>query len=508
MIYQEVHRLKNMGFSNRKIARKLNISRNRVIDYLSMTPDEFADFIASLQNRTKKLDPYQSDILTWLKEYPDATSAQIYDWLQDKFNIQSISENTVRNYVNHLREKYHIPKITASRVYGAVDELPMGKQMQVDFGEIMVDTSSGARQKLYVAGFILSHSRFKYVEWLDRPFRTHDLIRIQENAFHYFGGMTEEIVYDQDRLLAVSENAGDLILTESFTKYHQFRRFKVELCRKSDPESKGKIEQVIKYVKNNFAKHRIFDSLDAWQQAAMRWLKRTGNYKIHHNIKKRPFEVHALEKQHLQTVSGNYHFETISSTNITRTIHKDNVIRFEGNRYSVPLGTFQRGNENIAYVSVTGTELSISLQPTGDSIATHTLSEVKGQVITDPTHRHRSQTKKEHLIAQVIETLDDAEMANGLIQTLHTHYSRHIIDQLKIVLRSAQQYPQHIDDAVKELNRLGLTSANDLRDIAISLAIQNGKQRANQAVINKKYKDMTAPERQPDIYLKVLQGGK
>ena len=57
MVYQEVHRLKEMGFSNSKIAKKLNISRNRVIDYLEMTPDQFAEFIASLQNRTKKLDP-------------------------------------------------------------------------------------------------------------------------------------------------------------------------------------------------------------------------------------------------------------------------------------------------------------------------------------------------------------------------------------------------------------------------------------------------------------------
>lgn len=296
MIYQEIHRLKNMGFSNSKIAKKLNISRNRVIDYLNMTPDAFADFMASLQNRTRKLDPYQSEMLTWLKEHPDVTSAQIYDWLQDKFDIQSVAENTVRNYVNHLREHYHIPKVAVHRIYGAVDELPPGQQIQVDFGEIIVDTSSGGRQKLYVAGFNLSHSRFKYVEWLDRPFRTSDLIRIQENAFPYFGGMTEEIVYDQDRLLAVSENAGDLILTESFTKYHQFRRFTVELCRKSNPESKGKIEQVIKYVKNNFAKHRVLDDLYTWQQDALKWLKRTGNYKIHHNIKKRPFEVHALEK--------------------------------------------------------------------------------------------------------------------------------------------------------------------------------------------------------------------
>ena len=121
MIYQEIHRLKNIGFSNSKIAKQLKISRNRVIDYLSMTPDEFADFIGSLQNRTKKLDPYQHEILTWLKAYPDATSAQIYDWLQDQCDVQSVAENTVRNYVNHLRAQYHIPKVTLTRVYGAVN---------------------------------------------------------------------------------------------------------------------------------------------------------------------------------------------------------------------------------------------------------------------------------------------------------------------------------------------------------------------------------------------------
>jgi len=265
---------------------------------------------------------------------------------------------------------------------------------------------------------------------------------------------------------------------------------------------------VIKYVKNNFARHRIFDNLNAWQQAAVRWLKRTGNYKVHHNIKKRPFEVHALEQPHLQTVSGNYNIGTISPTNITRKIHKDNVIRFEGNRYSVPLGTFQSDKENIAFVSVTDTHLSISLQPDSQSIARHQLSEVKGQVITDPGHRQRSQMKRDQLIAQVFEALDDTELAAWLVETLQHQYPRHLVDQLKIVLKSAKQYPQHMKDAVKELNRLGLTSANDLRDIVISLDIQAGKQRTKQAVGNEKYKDMTAPERQPDIYLKVLQGGQ
>ncbi|MDX8047253.1 hypothetical protein SH601_14885 [Gracilibacillus sp. S3-1-1] len=233
MVYQEVHQLKRDGFSNIKIAKKLNISRNRVIEYLNMTPEEFTEFIYSLQNRTKKLDPYQDQILMWLREHPDMTSAQIHDWLRERLKVLSVAENTVRNYVNDLRDNYHIPRQSTGRMYGTVDELPMGQQMQVDFGEIFIYTKSGQRKKLYLAGFLLSHSRYKYIEWIDRPLRTSDLIRMQENAFRYFWGMTSEIVYDQDRLLAVSENAGDLILTESFTKYHETRKFSIYLCRKN-----------------------------------------------------------------------------------------------------------------------------------------------------------------------------------------------------------------------------------------------------------------------------------
>src|SRR5690625_3425221 len=508
MIYQEIHRLKSLGFSNNKIAKRLNISRNRVIDYLKMTPGEFAIFIGSLQNRSKKLDPYRNDILMWLKEHPDMTGAQVYDWLQERLNVTSVAENTVRNYVNELRETYHIPKETMTRLYGTVEELPAGKQIQVDFGETSVYKEFGQKVKLFAAAFSLSHSRYKYAEWLDRPFRTEDLIRIQENAFQYFGGMTEEIVYDQDRLLAVSENAGDLILTESFTKYHETRAFKIYLCRKSDPESKGKVEQLIKFVKNNFANHRVFKDLESWQDSNLIWLKRTGNYKINHNTKKRPFEAHALEKQHLQKVNGSYIFENISSINITRKVHKDNVIRYEGNRYSVPLGTFQNGAENIAYLAISEQSLSISLRPSDNPIAVHEISKEKGKVITDPKHRRRSQTKRDSLAEEVMDKLANPEDSAWLIKILQEYYPRHTIDQLKVVLQAIENYPKYIDDALKEMKKLRLTSANDLRDIAISLEIDDKKGLPHEEIINEKYKDMVAPERNQDVYLYVLQGGK
>ena len=146
MLYIEIHRLHKEGFSKSAIARKLNISRNTVIDYLNMTADEFEDFLSTLQTREKKLDRYHDEILGWLKEHPDLTAAQVYDWLEEKLNFKDVAENTVRNYLNEMRDYYHIPKVNVQRSYSAVPELPMGKQVQVDFGETTVKTKQGGKK--------------------------------------------------------------------------------------------------------------------------------------------------------------------------------------------------------------------------------------------------------------------------------------------------------------------------------------------------------------------------
>jgi transposase len=223
------------------------------------------------------------------------SSAQVLDWLLEKYREDlKVAESTVRRYVRGLREDYDIPKVTFSRSYEAVPEVPMGAQAQVDFGQTNQYTPDGKFVKLRFISFVLSHSRFKYKEWLDRPFTTRDVIRAHENAFQYFGGIPDELVYDQDALIVVSENAGDLILTREFQAYREERQLSLRVCRPFDPESKGKIENVVGYIKHNFAKHRLYHGLDSWNESGCDWLGRTGNYKIHNTTKKRPVKVFAL----------------------------------------------------------------------------------------------------------------------------------------------------------------------------------------------------------------------
>src|SRR5699024_12677796 len=105
---------------------------------------------------------------------------------------------------------------TKPRSYEAVPELPMGSQAQVDFGQTEQTTPEGKKEKLRFIAFVLAHSRYKYMEWLDRPFTTRDVITAHEHSFRYFGGLPRELVYDQIAFLIASKNIVNVILTDHF----------------------------------------------------------------------------------------------------------------------------------------------------------------------------------------------------------------------------------------------------------------------------------------------------
>lgn len=511
LLFVEIHQLKKQGFKVAAIAKKLEISRNTVYKYLDMTLEEASEWILSSGSRSKKLDPYRDRIVSWLKEHPDLSSAQVEDWLKERFPTLDVAGSTVRAYVSEIRDIYHIPKVVRIRTHEAVEELPMGQQVQVDWGETTVKNLEKKEVKLYFITFVLSHSRYKYVEWLDRPFTTKDTIRCHEKAFQFFGGIPEEIVYDQDHLITVSENAGDIILTGEFQAYKQDRGFRIYLCRKADPQSKGKVENVVKYVKMNFAKNRVFPNLEAWNEKCLAWLERTGNYNVHHTTKKRPVEVHALEKQHLKPVSTLLSFESNLSSSITRTVHKDNVIKYKSNRYSLPIGTYRPRGDNTVYVEIQGEELIIRTEPQGEVLAKHLLCHGKGELIKNRQHtRDRSkgiQAYKETIMVQ----FKDQEKAEQFIHEVGSRYPRYIRDQLQVIQHAISHFRSEIEEALAICIKDQLWSANDLRDIAQHLTRLKQAKTANPPSIQESRNDnpalkASAATREMDDYIKILGG--
>ena len=67
------------------------------------------------------------------------------------------------------------------------------------------------------------------------------------------------------------------MLTRKFQTFVREQHFQPVFCHKADPESKGKVENVVKYVKENFLVARVFRDIDSLNREALEWLERTGN---------------------------------------------------------------------------------------------------------------------------------------------------------------------------------------------------------------------------------------
>lgn len=187
VLYVKIHELRKRKFKVAQIAKELKISRPTVYKYLEMTFEEARAYTEQPLGKKKKLNHYKDWILAWLEEYPHLSSAQIHDWLLERYPDLSVGGSTVRSYVKDIREVYQIKKKVIVRQYEAVPEQPMGKQLQVDWGETKQKTTDNKEIKLYFIAFVLAHSRHKYMEWQARVFckkKVHNCARLFAEFCH------------------------------------------------------------------------------------------------------------------------------------------------------------------------------------------------------------------------------------------------------------------------------------------------------------------------------------
>lgn len=463
-MYIEIQHLYKKGFSKSTISRMLKISRPTVIKYINMSPEDCQEELESRNQRSKKPAIYHDDILAWLKQYPEMTASQVYDWLEEEHLELGFIESTVRNYVRWMRKEYNIPKDTGIRQYEAMDDPPMGKQMQADFGQIIVETNNGSKLKLFVMCFILSNSRYKYCEWQDRPFTTVDVIKIHENAFEFYCGMPEEIVYDQDNLILNSENHGDLVYTHGFAAYLQKRRFKVFMCRKADPESKGRIEKVVGFVKNNFAIHRKFYNMDRWNEDCLKWLHRRGNGKIHMTTRKIPAEVFIEEQKYLQPV-----LEKIKSystgLSLTYQVRKDNTVPIAGNKYRVPRGTYKGPDTYVKVSKIENRIIVIVDIEDNKELARYEIPSDKGNLLTNNNFKRDNSIKISLLLNETVGLFTEPQKALGFLEKIYEEKPRYIRDQLTQIKSAIKDMsPEVVIRALEFCIKNRLYSSVDFKD--------------------------------------------
>lgn len=167
-VFAEIKELKRKGFNKSQVERLMNINYKTVTKYWDIEPEEYARLLEESKHREKKLDKYRSDILSWIREFNDISTAQISDWLREKYEGLDFKERTLRDYVKRLRKDFNLPKAARERQYIEVPEMPMGYQAQVDFGQCLLHKPDGSRVKLYCFAMVLSLGSSMYTGWISR----------------------------------------------------------------------------------------------------------------------------------------------------------------------------------------------------------------------------------------------------------------------------------------------------------------------------------------------------
>jgi len=504
-VYYKIQELKSMGYSDRRTARELEIDRETVKKYGSMDEESYIQYTLDSKARGKQLDAYSDKIEILLHEYPNIPASVVYDQLLEAESTFEPSKRSVRLYVAEMRVELGLPTQKMIRQFCEVEELPPGFQAQVDMGELNMRDVYGSKVKIYIFAMVLSHSRYKFVFFQLTPFNGSDFVMAHDKAFRFFGGRTTEIVYDQDRVLAVSENAGNVIFTETFETYKNYAGFSVRLCRGYDPQSKGKIEAVIKFVKNNFLKYRSFIGINELNSAGLKWLDRTANGQKHETTKLIPAHVFANEAKKLKKVP------TISEPVVPSEalVRPSNVVHYKQNRYRVPRGTYRPGRK--ALIEVVGEKVTFTDIETGELLAEHEIAvNVVGKLIPLKTGLDRNRgTKNDEEKAKVLSKFECYPAAADYVERVLKKYPRYNKEQLNIISKLQGQYSEaELTHAVEYCVGRELYSADEFRATLLYFRCEDPDVSTTVVTLPIKYSSVTAQTRPLSDYCKIIEGGQ
>lgn len=478
-MWYKINDLFSKGLKTGQIASYLGVHPDTVRAYRRMTPDEVERRVNSPYNNHKvKLHKYIDFTSALLEEFPCLSAPQVHDRLKETFpDLPGVSDKTVYNFVEGIRDRLSLPREKeAVRQMVKLTDPGYGKEAQVDWGEKNMLTAEGRWKKVYFFVMVMSRSRQKFVYFQDIPFTAATTVYAHHLAFEFYGGVPERILYDQDVKLIVSENLGDYILTSEMEAFRKSAGFTPVFCRAADPQSKGKVENVVGYVKKHFIKGRRFTTVTALNEQVSGWLERTGNGKRHATTRLIPSEE--FEKERPCLMAYHTRVEAPDPQGRLYTVRRDNTISYHSCLYQLPRGIYQGDGTQVRVVPTGNNEIEVYGTADGSFIVSYTVSAIRGKYIEKPDIKLRdsrdASTEQSSLLKRFGSNVPMQQRIEKYLGLIQEEKPRYYNASVRILEGLFQQLPDTI--AIQLVDTLTLnrtTNAYDAYEIASSLLVRN-----------------------------------
>lgn len=313
MIRQKVQ----AGQSSYSIGKELGISKNTAKKY---STGELKEHGLKGRGKPSKLDRYRQIVDTMMGS-GIFNCVVIHERLQDLGYGGGIT--IIKDYVKNLRPARSAPAV---RRY----ETPPGRQAQMDWGITHYWDEHGIIHKTPAFVMIMGNSRSKYVEFTKRC-DFYSLLRCMVNALEYFEGVPKIVLTDRMKTVIDGSEAGKPLWNKRFADFAADMGFLPKVCRPRRPQTKGKVERLVDYLKDNFLPGRQFRDLDDLNLQARAWCQKVDGKK-HGTTGEIPLA--ALKNEPLlslpaKAVRDKYRWEM-------RKVMRDGLVSFDGAKYGVP----------------------------------------------------------------------------------------------------------------------------------------------------------------------------
>lgn len=376
-----LHELEKQGIGYREIARLTGYSRNTVRRYLRD---------AAGRNETKrapkgsKLDRYKETVQELVAGGLISAPA-----IMDRIKPLGYEgkETTLRDYVRSIK-----PKAKAAAQVARRYETKPGEQLQFDWGIFTYVDANGNERHIPGLVAVLGYSRASYVEFAPSA-DIYGLIGCLANAFSYFGGLTNAVLTDHMKTVVLGEDGdGGWRFHPQMEEFARYLGISIKLCRVRRPETKGKVERHIRYVKENFWPERTFVDLADLNCQALSWCKEQ-NKRLHPGIGRTPLDALAEESRHLKPLPAPAELERFYCR--VRKVSLDGLVSFGGIFYGVPISFATQA------VTVIPRQRIIDIYDrNGELIATHQLGFKIRSIVFLPGQYQKMEGQEAHLPAR------------------------------------------------------------------------------------------------------------
>jgi transposase len=319
-LWHEIHSRRKLRETKKSIARAVGLSIQTVRKILSQaSPRPYAR------------QPAAGGLLKPFREYVLQRVAAVGYCAQAVFEELQVrgytgGYDTVRRFVGPLRQEVDIEATVRF-------ETPPGVQGQADWGQCWTIVA-GKRTKVHLFVLTLGYSRKMYaVAAADEKMPA--FLRSHEEAFEFLGGVPQEIVYDNLKSVVLGRDfeGSRFEWNPIFWDFSRYYGFRPHPHRPYRPQTKGKVESGVKYVKR-FLRGKEFRSLDDLNAWLLEWIINVADQRIHGTTHRQPAAMFLEEKDLLLSCQGRRAY--ILEERSIRHVSKDCLVAFRTNRYSVP----------------------------------------------------------------------------------------------------------------------------------------------------------------------------